>query len=100
MLSADFDTIPRTIWPVTIQDSAQVQLEGGATAYDSVWVGEVPTATPSSFEAIMLAEDKLYVVLAVVLIIWFGLLIVMFRTDRKIAALEERMQDVTQDIDE
>jgi uncharacterized membrane protein YecN with MAPEG domain len=48
----------------------------------------------------MLAEDKLYVVLAVVLIIWFGLLIVMFRTDRKIAALEERMQDVTQDIDE
>ena len=34
---------------------------------------EVPTQAPDALERVMLAEDKLYVVLAVVLIIWLGL---------------------------
>ena len=39
----------------------------------------------------MLAEDKLPVVLAVVLIVWFGLLLLVFRTDRRLARIERRL---------
>lgn len=76
-----------TIHPVTAQDS--VALQGGPTAYDSVWATQ--DVTTSTFERTMLAEDKLYVVLGVVLLIWFGILIVLFRNERRIKQLEERV---------
>jgi CcmD family protein len=41
----------------------------------------------------MLAEDKLYVVLAVVLVIWLGIVLMLVRTDRKIKNLERRLTD-------
>jgi len=41
----------------------------------------------------MLAEDKLYVVLAVVLIIWFGLIFFLLRTDRRLDTLEREVED-------
>jgi hypothetical protein len=47
----------------------------------------------SELESVMLSEDKLFVVLAVVLVIWFGIVIMLFRNDRKISALEERIAD-------
>lgn len=55
----------------------------------------VPIQAPqtSEFESAMLSEDKLFVVLAVVLVIWFGIVIMLFRNDRKIAALEQRIAD-------
>lgn len=69
--------------PDTTQDGAL------HTAYDSVWAGsEVPTQPPSPLERTMLAEDKLYVVLAVVLIIWLGLVVFLFHTDRRLRRLE------------
>ncbi len=77
-----------TVYPVTAQDS--VALQGGQTAYDSLWAAQEIAAT-SAFERTMLAEDKLYVVLAVVLIIWFGILIVLFRNERRIKQLEQRV---------
>lgn len=65
-----------------------------ATAYDSVWAGqEVPVQEPVGLERTMLAEDKLYVVLAVVLIIWIGLVFFVYRTDRRIAHLERTLQE-------
>ena len=39
----------------------------------------------------MLAEDKLPVVLAVVLIVWVGLLVLLFRTDRRLAHVERQL---------
>lgn len=64
------------------------------SAYDSVWANpELPTQTASGMEAVMLSQDKLYVVLAVVLIIWFGLLFFVLRTDRKLDTLERKMSD-------
>lgn len=61
-----------------------------STAYDSVWTGQgVPTQEPSGIEAALLKEDKLYTVLAVVLIIWFGMIFFMVRTDRKLDRLEK-----------
>lgn len=63
-----------------------------STAYDSIWAGSrVPTQQPEGLERIMLADGKIYVVLAVVLIIWFGLLAFLFRTDRKIDRLEREV---------
>ena len=77
-----------TVYPVVAQDS--VAQQGGTTAYDSVWAAQEIIGT-STFERTMLAEDKLYVVLAVVLLIWFGILIVLFRNERRIKQLEQRV---------
>ena len=41
----------------------------------------------------MLSQDKLFVVLAVVLIIWFGLVFFVFRTDRKLHRLERTLEE-------
>ena len=41
----------------------------------------------------MLSQDKLFVVLAVVLIIWFGLVFFVFRTDRKLDRLERTLNE-------
>jgi CcmD family protein len=48
-------------------------------------------------ERYMLADGKIYVVLAVVLIIWIGLVTFLFRTDRKINRLE---REINSDISE
>ena len=64
----------------------------GATPYDSIWTSqEVPVQQPDALEQTMLAQDKLYVVLAVVLIIWIGLAVFLYRTDRKIDRLERKL---------
>lgn len=52
----------------------------------------VPTGAPvQSMEQIMLSNDKLFVVLAVVLLIWFGLVVLILRTDRRLSALERTL---------
>ncbi len=62
--------------------------------YDTLWAAsEVPTRAPEGIERVMLAEDKLYVVLAVVLIIWFGLIFLLLRTDRRLDNLERELED-------
>lgn len=67
---------------------------GQSTPYDSVWTEtEVPVQQEQGLEKVMLAEDKLYVVLAVVLIIWIGLIFFVYRTDRRIAELERKMDE-------
>ncbi len=45
----------------------------------------------SAIADVMLSEEKIFVVLTVVLIIWFGIIFFLFRTDKKITALEKRM---------
>lgn len=82
-----------TIHPVP-QDAAV-----DSTAYDSVWTGRnEPVQEPEGLERVMLADGKIYVVLAVVLIIWFGLLAFLFRTDRKLDRLERELDhDIPED---
>jgi CcmD family protein len=59
------------------------------TRYDSAWAStEIPTKEPDGFEQFMVGGGKIYVVLAVVLIIWIGLLAFLFSTDRRIRSLE------------
>lgn len=60
--------------------------------YAETWdISEIPTAQPEGLDAVMVQQDKLFVVLAVVLVIWFGVLIVLFRTDRRLKRLEARL---------
>lgn len=47
---------------------------------------------PEGIERLMLAEDKLPVVLAVVLVIWLGLLLLLVRTDRRLARIERELK--------
>ena len=70
--------------------------------YDTLAVSEsavadtvvaVPQPVTGGLERTMLAEDKLPVVLAVVLVIWFGLLFFLFRTDRRLARLERALDE-------
>ncbi|HRR10273.1 MAG TPA: CcmD family protein [Rhodothermales bacterium] len=56
----------------------------------------VPTAQPTGYEAMMVSDDKIWVVLAVVLIIWVGILIYLFRTDQKISTLERALHEAKQ----
>lgn len=77
-----------TIHPLQQEEAAPT------TPYDSVWAGqEVPEQEPVGLERVMLAEDKLYVVLAVVLIIWIGLIFFIYRTDRRIRDLERTVEE-------
>lgn len=63
----------------------------GSAVYDSVWAGNIPDAPPVGLETVMLQQDKLYVVLAVVLIIWFGMLFFLYRTDLRLKRLEDQL---------
>ena len=54
---------------------------------------QATTAQPQGIERVMLAEDKLPVVLAVVLIVWLGVLLLLFRTDRRLARIERELDD-------
>lgn len=73
---------------------AGAQSQGTATAYDSVWTHQ-QAASQSAFENAFLAQDKIFVVLVVVLLVWAGISFFLFRTDRKIARLE---RSISQDI--
>lgn len=64
------------------------------TAFDSIWANpDVPVETLNWLDQLMLSQDKLFVVLAVVLIIWFGLVFFVFRTDRKLHRLERTLEE-------
>lgn len=80
--------------PTPLQQADTTDARADSTAYDSVWTesqAEIPVKQPEGLERVMLADGKIYVVLAVVLVIWFGLVAYLFRTDRKLDALERRV---------
>lgn len=79
--------------PISIIQDAQEQATQ-STAYDSVWAGgDVPTQALSGMEQVMLSNDKLYVVLAVVLIIWIGIVILLLRNDARLKSVERTMEE-------
>lgn len=65
-----------------------------STAYDGLWgTPDGPVQAVSGLDQVMLSEDKLFVVLAVALLIWFGLVFFVFRTDRKLDRLERSLDE-------
>ncbi len=63
-----------------------------ASAYDSTWTEQPAAQQPDPLEQVMLTDGKIYVVLAVVLLIWIGVVTLLVRTDRKIDRLERRLE--------
>lgn len=62
------------------------------TAYDTSWTETpMPTAEPDALEQVMTADGKIYVVVAVLLIVWIGIMVYLYRTDQKIDELERRI---------
>lgn len=55
---------------------------------DTAAAQAIAVQPPRGIERVMLAEDKLPVVLAVVLIVWAGILLLMVRTERRLARIE------------
>ena len=90
----------KTMLLKTIQDaSIQVATDSTAdglvhTAYDSLWTGgDIPTQALSGLEQVMLADDKIFVVLAVVMIIWIGIIILVMRTDKHLTEVERSVSE-------
>jgi CcmD family protein len=82
-----------------LQDAAQEAKQNTATAYDTIWAN--PGVQQSGgLEGFMLSEDKLFVVLAVVLIIWAGIAFFVLRTDRKLDRLERTLEERIPEVDE
>lgn len=93
-----------TIHPLPPGDSPLVRVRqerpDTASAYDSTWAEQPETQAPEGLDRIMGADGKIYVVLAVVLLIWFGLLTLIVRTDRKIDRLERRLDETSSHADD
>lgn len=70
------------------------EVQDASTAYDSVWAGaDIPTQNLSGLEQVMLSHDKLYVVLAVVMIIWIGIVVLLLRNDARLASVERTIEE-------
>ena len=83
----------------TVSDSLKAA-DSIATPFDSIWAGaDLPTAPVSGLDQVMLSNDKIFVVLAVLAIIWFGIIILILRNDRRINALERSLEDGIHDED-
>lgn len=80
------------IVPYTIADTTGAD---ASTAYDSIWTAQAEAQpAASTLERTMLADDKLGVVVVVLSIIWLGLLVYVWRTDAKLARLEQALKGV------
>ena len=92
-----------TIHPIRPSDDAPTyrpaqERPDTATAHENTWAEQPAAQSPQGLDRIMGQNGKIYVVLAVVLLIWIGLLTVLFRTDRKIDRLERRLdRDISDD---
>ncbi|MEM6783426.1 MAG: CcmD family protein [Bacteroidota bacterium] len=54
---------------------------------------DIPVQEFEGLDRIMLAEDRLPVVLAVVLVVWVGVLLMLARTDRRLSRLERDLDN-------
>lgn len=74
--------------PIQATDS----LESPIAVVDSAAAASTIEQAPAGIEEIMLAENKLPVVLAIVLLIWFGILLLLFRTERRLSRVERKLE--------
>lgn len=73
-------------------ETAALQETIPGTPADTIYT-EVPTLEPTPLERVMLPDDKIFVVLAVVMVIWIGILFLLFRTDHKIKNVERELDE-------
>lgn len=68
-----------------------MQADTTIAVFDPAAAQAETTQPPRGIERAMLAESKIPVVLAVVLIVWAGILLLLYRTERRLARLEREM---------
>ncbi len=66
-----------------------MQADTTIAVLDTAAVQAVQAVQP--IERVMLADDKLPVVLAVVLVVWIGILLLLWRTERRLARVEAEL---------
>ncbi|OZC01923.1 CcmD family protein [Rubricoccus marinus] len=66
-----------------------MQADTTIAVLDTAAVQAVQAVQP--IERVMLAENKLPVVLAVVLVVWVGILLLLWRTERRLARVEAEL---------
>ncbi|PKD44671.1 CcmD family protein [Rhodohalobacter barkolensis] len=76
---------------ISVQDTVNTAVDTLSQSYGDRWEG-TGAEESSALIQFMSSNDLIYVVLGVSLIIWFVLLFVMFRVDRKITGLEEKLE--------
>jgi len=74
-----------------VQDTVSTAVDTLSQSYGDRWEG-AGAEESSAFIQFMSSNDLIYVVLGVSLIIWFVLMFVMIRVDRKVAGLEEKLE--------
>lgn len=78
--------------PITDSLSVEAPAAGRTIAvYDTTATASETVQAASPSERVMLAENKLPVVLAVVLIVWAAWMILALRTDRRLARIERAL---------
>jgi hypothetical protein len=70
-----------------------MQADTTIALFDTSAAEAVTLQAASPSERAMLAEDKLPVVLAVVLVVWAALMLLALRTDRRLARVERDLTD-------
>ena len=70
-----------------------MQADTTIALFDTSAAEAVTLQSESPSERAMLAEDKLPVVLAVVLVVWAALMLLALRTDRRLARVERELTD-------
>lgn len=76
------------------QEAPADTTQSSTTGFDSLWATpDGPVQAANALDRFMLAQDKLYTVLLVVLAIWFGVVYFIFRTDRKLSKLERSLDE-------
>ncbi|MEL6443780.1 MAG: CcmD family protein [Bacteroidota bacterium] len=95
--STDYD-VPVTLVAQADTSTVQGETTPPTAAADSTGpiatLEDIPVQEFEGLDRIMLAEDRLPVVLAVVLVVWIGVLLMLARTDRRLSQLE---RDVDRD---
>ncbi|MEO1075064.1 MAG: CcmD family protein [Bacteroidota bacterium] len=95
LLSPSYPTVydvPVTLVAQADTSTVQGEMTSPAAAADSTspiaTLEDIPVQEFEGLDRIMLAEDRLPVVLAVVLVVWVGVLLMLARTDRRLSRLE------------
>ncbi len=73
------------------QDASQAAVDTLTSNYADKWDGAGQIDQTNAFIQFMYSNDLIYVVLGVTLIIWFVLLVFLFRLDRKVSTLENKI---------
>lgn len=76
---------------IRIQDVPQATVDTLTSTYSDKWNGAEQIDQSNTFVQFMYSNDLIFVVLGVTLIIWLVLLFFLIKVDRKVSAIESKI---------